>query len=175
MSLLSADLRGSFKKFLFSQWKRRFRKMFLLRSQAITSCKTIISIADICLLFSLQVKSSIVVRGVWNSKNGQNRSSSNNKVSAKKKKTHDTWRYLGFGLLQDPPNLTDSAPSDFYLFPTLKSHLRGRQFGHNPCCRGVRGKGWQAATVFREGIAMHEHRLTKYMYINVKGGGGGLC
>ena len=43
---------------------------------------------------------------------------------------------LAFELLQDLTNSSDSAPSDFYLFPKLKLYLPGRQFGNNPCCRG---------------------------------------
>ena len=44
---------------------------------------------------------------------------------------------LTFELLQDFPNSLDSAPTDFYLFPKLKSHLFGRHFGNNSYCRGV--------------------------------------
>ena len=40
-------------------------------------------------------------------------------------------------LLQDPPNSPGSGPSDFYLVLKIKSHVPGRQFGNNPCCRGV--------------------------------------
>ena len=112
--------------------------MILLRLQTITSCKTKKSITDICLLFSLQIKSSTAVRGLWNSKSGQNRSSSNDKVSAKER--HTTWRYFGFELLQGPLNSPDSAPSDFYFFPNLAS---------------------LETSVFYEGIARHEHRLIK--------------
>jgi len=34
----------------------------------------------------------------------------------------------GYILLLHPPYLPDRAPSDFYLFPMLKDHLRGKQF-----------------------------------------------
>ena len=44
--------------------ERRFRKIILLRLRTITSCRTMTSITDICLLFSLQVKPSIEVKGV---------------------------------------------------------------------------------------------------------------
>ena len=37
----------------------------------------------------------------------------------------------GFEILPHPPYSPDMAPSDFYLFPKLKSHLRGTQFGSN--------------------------------------------
>jgi len=34
----------------------------------------------------------------------------------------------GYELLPHPPYSPDLAPSDFYLFPLLKEHLRGRQY-----------------------------------------------
>lgn len=34
----------------------------------------------------------------------------------------------GFELLEHPPYSPDLAPSDFYLFPRLKEHLRGKKF-----------------------------------------------
>ena len=34
-----------------------------------------------------------------------------------------------FEILPQPPYSPDMAPSDFYLFPKLKSHLRGTQYG----------------------------------------------
>ena len=37
----------------------------------------------------------------------------------------------GFEVLSHPPYSPDMAPSDFYLFPKLKSNLRGTQFGSN--------------------------------------------
>ena len=39
----------------------------------------------------------------------------------------------GFKILPHPPYSPDMAPSDFYLFPKLKSHLRGTQYGSNQC------------------------------------------
>ena len=36
-----------------------------------------------------------------------------------------------FELISHPPYSPDMAPSDFYLFPKLKSHLRGTQYGSN--------------------------------------------
>ena len=36
-----------------------------------------------------------------------------------------------FEILPHPPYFPDMAPSDFYLFPKLKSHLRGTQYGSN--------------------------------------------
>lgn len=37
---------------------------------------------------------------------------------------HDT----EFELLKDPPYSPNLAPNDFYLFPRLKKHLRGKKF-----------------------------------------------
>ena len=37
----------------------------------------------------------------------------------------------GYELLPHPPYSPDLAPSDFYLFPLLKEHLRGRQYANN--------------------------------------------
>ena len=37
----------------------------------------------------------------------------------------------GFEVLPHPPCSSDMAPSDFYLFPKLKSNLCGTQFGSN--------------------------------------------
>ena len=37
----------------------------------------------------------------------------------------------GFEVLLHPPYSPDLAPSDFYLFPKLKTNLRGRNFGSN--------------------------------------------
>ena len=37
----------------------------------------------------------------------------------------------GFEVLSHPPYSPDMTPSDFYLFPKLKSNLRGIQFGSN--------------------------------------------
>ena len=36
-------------------------------------------------------------------------------------------------ILQYPPYSPDMAPSDFYLFPKLKYHLRGTQYRSNEC------------------------------------------
>ena len=35
----------------------------------------------------------------------------------------------GFEILPNPPYSPDMAPSDLYLFPKLKFHLRGTQYG----------------------------------------------
>ncbi|KAI8498764.1 hypothetical protein Bbelb_232170 [Branchiostoma belcheri] len=38
---------------------------------------------------------------------------------------------FGFAVLPHPSNSPDLAPSDFYLFPKLKFHLRGQRFDGN--------------------------------------------
>ena len=40
---------------------------------------------------------------------------------------------LKFEILLDPPYSPDMAPSGFYLFQKMKSHLRGSQYGSNEC------------------------------------------
>ena len=37
----------------------------------------------------------------------------------------------GFEILPHPPYFHDMVPSEFYLFPKLKSHFRGTQYGRN--------------------------------------------
>ena len=37
----------------------------------------------------------------------------------------------GFEILPHPPYTPDMTPSDFYLFPKLKSHLPGTLYGRN--------------------------------------------
>ena len=37
----------------------------------------------------------------------------------------------GFEILLHPPYSPDMAPSDFYLFPKMKFHLCGTQYGSN--------------------------------------------
>ena len=39
----------------------------------------------------------------------------------------------GFEILPHPPYSLDMTPFDFYLFPKLKSHLRGTQYRSNEC------------------------------------------
>jgi len=36
--------------------------------------------------------------------------------------------YSGWEILEHPPNNLDLAPSDFYLFPNKKKHLRAKRF-----------------------------------------------
>ena len=62
----------------------------------------------------------------------------------------------GFELLQYPAYFLDLAPSDFYLFPKLKSHLHGRLFRNNDDVIHAAEEylGDQDSNFFREGIAI---------------------
>ena len=42
--------------------------------------------------------------------------------------TRDAIQHLDFSVLPHPPYSPDLAPSDFYLFPELKEHLKGQHF-----------------------------------------------
>ena len=42
--------------------------------------------------------------------------------------TQETIKNLGFELLDHPPYSPDLAPCDFFLFPAIKSVLRGKRF-----------------------------------------------
>ncbi|CAH1257192.1 SETMAR [Branchiostoma lanceolatum] len=69
----------------------------------------------------------------------------------------------GFELLPHPPYSPDLAPSDFYLFPKLKFHLRGHRFEtDDDVIHAVEAYlEAQDATYFQQGVAMLEHRWTK--------------
>ena len=75
----------------------------------------------------------------------------------------------GFELLPHPPYSPDLAPSDFYLFPKLKSHLRGRIFPDNDAVIAAveRFLGDQDEEFYKTGITKLEHRWSKC--IEVKG------
>ena len=75
----------------------------------------------------------------------------------------------GFELLPHPPYSPDLAPSDFYLFPKLKSHIRGRHFeSDDDVIKAVESYlKDQNEAFYHEGIGMLEHRWTKC--IEVKG------
>ena len=71
----------------------------------------------------------------------------------------------GFEILPHPPY----SPSDFYLFPKLKSHLRGIQYESNEGVKEAVNEylGDQENTYF-EGIRKLEQRLAKCIVL--KGG-----
>ena len=77
-------------------------------------------------------------------------------------------RNCGFELPQQYPNSPDAAPSDFYLFPKLESHLSWRQFGNNHEIISAVEQYLrdQDATFFHEGIVMLEHCWTKCIDVN---------
>lgn len=66
-------------------------------------------------------------------------------------------------LLQHPPYSPDLAPSDFYLFPRMKDHLRGTRFDSN--CDVIAAVGaWledQDSEFFFNGITALQHRWEK--------------
>ena len=69
----------------------------------------------------------------------------------------------GFEILPHPPYSPDMAPSDFYLFPKLKSYLRGTQYGSN---KGVieavtKYLGDQEKAFYFEVIRKYEQRWAK--------------
>ena len=66
----------------------------------------------------------------------------------------------GFEIFPYPPYLPDVAPSDFYLFPKLKSHLCGTQ-RHHRSSKLVLGD--QEKTFYFEGVRKLEQRWAKYI------------
>lgn len=69
----------------------------------------------------------------------------------------------GFELLPHPPYSPDLAPSDFYLFPKLKEHLRGRQYTcDSDVIEAVEAfLTGQDTTFYQTGIEMLQKRWTK--------------
>ena len=66
-------------------------------------------------------------------------------------------------ILAHPPYSPDMAPSDFCLFPKLKSDLRGTQFGNNECVIAAVNAYLedQEKVFYLKGISKHEQRWTK--------------
>ena len=75
-----------------------------------------------------------------------------------------------FEILPHPPYSPDMAPSDFYLFPKLKPHLHGTQYGSNEVVIEAVNKclGNQEKAFYLERIRKLDQRWTKY--IALKGG-----
>lgn len=69
----------------------------------------------------------------------------------------------GFELLEHPPYSPDLAPSDFYLFPRLKEHLRGTKFQDNSEVMTAVEAFWESQDkdFFSKGILGLEKRWTK--------------
>ena len=69
----------------------------------------------------------------------------------------------GFEVLPHPPYSLYMAPSDFYLFPKLKSHLRGTQFRSNEGVTAAVNEYLddQEKDFYLEGISKLEQRWTK--------------
>ena len=72
------------------------------------------------------------------------------------------WIRCGFELLSHAPYSRDLAPSDFRLYPKLKSHLRCRFETDNDVICTIEGYlGAQTADLFRDGIAQLEYMWSK--------------
>ena len=69
----------------------------------------------------------------------------------------------GFEILPHPPYSPDMAPSDFYLFPKLKSQFRGTQYGNNEGIIEAVNEYFrdQEITFYFEGIRKPEQRWAK--------------
>ena len=69
----------------------------------------------------------------------------------------------GFEVLPLPPYSPDMAPSDFYLFPQLKSNIRGAQFGTNEGVIAAVNEYLQDQEndFYLEGISKLEQKWTK--------------
>ena len=69
----------------------------------------------------------------------------------------------GFEILPHPPNSRDMAPSAYYLFPKLKSQLRGTQYGCNECVIEAVNEylGDQENAFYFEGIRKLDQRWVK--------------
>lgn len=69
----------------------------------------------------------------------------------------------GFEILPHPPYSPDLAPSDFYLFPKLKTKLRGRRFGSNEDVMEAVNQFLedQNREFYLNGLNKLEHRWTK--------------
>ena len=70
---------------------------------------------------------------------------------------------FAFVTLPNSKYCPDKAASDFYLFPKLKSHLRGRQYGSNEGVIEAVNEylGDQEKTFYFEGIRKLEQRWAK--------------
>jgi hypothetical protein len=70
----------------------------------------------------------------------------------------------GFEILSHPPYFPDLASSDFYLFPKLKTKLRGRRFESN---EDVMKAAMSYLKTKKEGLNKLEHR--RETFIDVEG------
>ena len=68
----------------------------------------------------------------------------------------------GFEIPPHPPYSPDMAPSDFYLYPKLKSHLHGTQYGSNACnIEAVKEYLGDQEKAYFEGIRKLEQKRAK--------------
>lgn len=75
----------------------------------------------------------------------------------------------GFAMLEHPPYSPDLAPSDFFLFPKLKEHIRGKQYSSDEEVMDAVNAFFeeQPPEFFLNGLKRWEHRWEKC--IEVKG------
>lgn len=73
----------------------------------------------------------------------------------------------GFQLMEHPPYSPDLAPSDFYLFPRLKEHLRGYKYGNDEEVIAAVDDFLrdQEKDFFKKGILGLQKRYTKCIYL----------
>ena len=74
----------------------------------------------------------------------------------------------GFKILPHSPYSPDMAHSDFYLFPKLKFHLSGTQYGSNAVVIEIENDylGDQENAFYFEGIRKLEQRWAKCIALN---------
>ena len=79
-----------------------------------------------------------------------------------------TARECGFEPLPHPPYSPDLAPSDYFLFPKLKSFLRGKVFetDNDVMCAVDEFLRGQDSKFYYEGIAKLEERWDKCIRVN---------
>ena len=79
-------------------------------------------------------------------------------------------RDCGFKLVEHPPYCSDLAPSDYFLFPNMKTHLAGKQYRtDDEVIAAVENfsRIMMSASVYTRGIQDLQHRWKKC--VNRKG------
>ena len=86
-----------------------------------------------------------------------------NEPAHKARKTLDLLADLGFEIMSLPPYSADLAPSDYILFPKLKSFLKGKRFAcdYNVISAVNRYFEEQNKTFYKSGIEMLFQRYDK--------------
>ena len=82
--------------------------------------------------------------------------------------TRETLREFRWSVLPHPPYSPDLAPSDYFLFPKLKEHLKGTRFQSIEEAK-TEVKTWcnsKGQEFFKEGLTRWKHRLQKCIDLN---------